>query len=80
MSKGKQEAELDVSSGTVMSAGTSSVITRKTADSVNQYLDYYEQVFDRYGFLLVTAAGLKSGDAASESCPIPHDGLAGDAI
>jgi hypothetical protein len=65
MSKGKQEKELKVSSGTVMSAGTSSVITRTTADSVNQYLDYYEQVFDRYGFLLVTAAGLKSGDAAA---------------
>jgi hypothetical protein len=63
MSKSKQEAELGVSSATVMSAGTSSVITRKTADSVNQYLDYYEQVFDRYGFLLVTAAGFEGDDS-----------------
>ena len=65
MSKGKQQIELKVTSGTVMSADTSSVITKGTADSVNQYLDYYEQVFDRYGFLLVTAAGFE-GDGSQK--------------
>ena len=67
MTKVKQQDELGVTRGDVMSLDTSSVITKKTADSVNQYLDYYEQLFDRYGFLLVTAAGFALGDEAARS-------------
>jgi hypothetical protein len=66
----KQEQDLGVTKQEVMTSDTTSVVTKELADGVNFYLDSYESIFDRYGFLLVTAAGIeggKNGDARARS-------------
>lgn len=70
LNKRMQDQDLGVTKKSVMDSNTTSVVTKKLADEVNFYLDSYESIFDRYGFLLVTAAGIaggKNGDAKAKS-------------
>jgi hypothetical protein len=61
LSKRMQDQDLGVTKKSVMASNTTSVVTKELADEVNFYLDSYESIFDRYGFLLVTAAGIAGG-------------------
>jgi len=61
LSKRMQDQDLGVTQKSVMVSNTTSVVTKELADEVNFYLDSYESIFDRYGFLLVTAAGIAGG-------------------
>jgi hypothetical protein len=70
LSKRMQDQDLEVTKKSVMDSNTTSVVTKELADEVNFYLDSYESIFDRYGFLLVTAAGIAggaNGDARAKS-------------